>query len=181
MEHGNEEVFFFSSKTHYAWEDLYLYKFCPNQIIRRCVPKDEQQDILQMCHEEACGGHFAPMKTSTKILQSRFYWPTMFKDCYTHCKSCPQSQQLGKSTQEAVACKSNDHKVVLKFLKDNIFSRTAYKTVLGMSPYRTVYGKACHLLVELEHRAYGVIKNMNFDSDQAGAKRKYDLNELEAY
>ena len=99
MEHGNEEVFFFSSKTHYAWEDLYLYKFCPNQIIRRCVPKDEQQDILQMCHEEACGGHFAPMKTSTKILQSRFYWPTMFKDCYTHCKSCPQSQQLGKSTQ----------------------------------------------------------------------------------
>ena len=59
--------------------------------------------------------------------------------------------------------------------------RTAYKTVLGMSPYRTVYGKACHLLVELEHRAYGVIKNMNFDSDQAGAKRKYDLNELEAY
>ena len=59
--------------------------------------------------------------------------------------------------------------------------RTTYKIVLGMSPYRIVYGKACHLPIELEHRAYWAIKKMNFDSDQAGAKRKYDLNELEAY
>ena len=59
--------------------------------------------------------------------------------------------------------------------------RIAYKNVLGMSPYRTVYGKAFHLPVELEHRAYWVTKKMNFDLDQVGAKRKYDLNELEAY
>ncbi|RVX00922.1 hypothetical protein CK203_026422 [Vitis vinifera] len=49
-----------------------------------------------MCHEGACGGHFAPRKTLAKILQSGFYWPTMFKDCNTDCKSCPQCQQLGK-------------------------------------------------------------------------------------
>ena len=88
--------YFLSRAKHYAWDDPYLYKFCPYQIIQRCVPEDEQQDILRMCHEGACGGHFASRKTSAKILQSGFYWPTMFKDCNTHCKSCPQCQQLGK-------------------------------------------------------------------------------------
>ena len=58
---------------------------------------------------------------------------------------------------------------------------TTYKTGFGMSPNQIVYGKSCHLPIELEHRAYWAIKKMNFDLDQTGAKRKYDLNELEAY
>ncbi|KAL6319862.1 hypothetical protein AAG906_036932 [Vitis piasezkii] len=60
--------YFLSQKKHYAWDDPHLYNFCPNQIIRRCILEDEQQDILQMCHERACGGHFSSRKTSAKIL-----------------------------------------------------------------------------------------------------------------
>ncbi|KAK8923605.1 hypothetical protein KSP39_PZI019550 [Platanthera zijinensis] len=57
--------------------------------------------------------------------------------------------------------------------------RTAFKTPIGVTPYRLVYGKACHLPLELEYRAYWAITKINFDFQEAGKSRLLQLNELE--
>ncbi|GJV32465.1 reverse transcriptase domain-containing protein [Tanacetum coccineum] len=56
--------------------------------------------------------------------------------------------------------------------------RTAFKTPIGCTPYKLVYGKSCHLPIELEHRAYWALKHANFDLKTAGDHRKLQLNEL---
>jgi hypothetical protein len=57
--------------------------------------------------------------------------------------------------------------------------RMAHRTQIRMTPYQVVYGKSCHLPLELEHKEYWAIKEMNLDVDAARIKRRIQISELE--
>nr|GEX95986.1 hypothetical protein [Tanacetum cinerariifolium] len=92
---------------------------------------------------------------------------------------------------EAKALPTNDARVVCKFLKISLPDleppvissviaafRTAYKTPIGCTPYKLVYGKTCHLPIELEHKAYWALKHANFDLQTADDHKKVQFNKL---
>ena len=65
---AQDRKFFFAKIHSYYWEEPFLYKYCADKIIRKCVPEGEQQGILSHCHENEFGGHFSSQKTSMKVL-----------------------------------------------------------------------------------------------------------------
>ncbi|BAT79159.1 hypothetical protein VIGAN_02198500, partial [Vigna angularis var. angularis] len=57
--------------------------------------KEEVEGILWHCHESPYRGHFSGERTTVKVLQSRFYWPTLFKDAHKHVRNCDKCQRIG--------------------------------------------------------------------------------------
>nr|GEW87892.1 reverse transcriptase domain-containing protein [Tanacetum cinerariifolium] len=91
---------FFKDARHYFWDDPYLFKTCPDQIIRRCMAGKEAINILNACHSGPTWGHYGANYTAKKVFDSDFYWPTIYKDAFELVKRCDSCQRQGKISQK---------------------------------------------------------------------------------
>nr|GEU95767.1 reverse transcriptase domain-containing protein [Tanacetum cinerariifolium] len=140
----------------YAFEKFWCYLILNKSIVytdhsalKYLFTKKESKeavDILKACHSEPTRGHHGPNYTAKKVFD------------------------LEKAVGENHASWSDK-------LDDALWAfRTAYKTPIGCTPYKLVCGKACHLPVELEHKAYWALKHANFGLKTAGDHRKIQIN-----
>ncbi|KAJ9536280.1 hypothetical protein OSB04_un000552 [Centaurea solstitialis] len=83
----------------YFWDDPFLFKNGADQVVRKCVPNFEMKNLLKDCHDSPYGGHFGGQRTAAKVLQSGFFWPTLFKDAFEFVKSCDACQRTGNLSQ----------------------------------------------------------------------------------
>nr|GEZ79116.1 hypothetical protein [Tanacetum cinerariifolium] len=116
----------------------------------------EAIDILNTCHSGPTGGHYGANYTAKKV----------------EVTNRGLKRILEKTVGENRALWSDK-------LEDALWAfQTAFKTPVGCTPYRLVYGKACHLPLELEHKAFWALKHVNFDLKTMGDHQKLQLNEL---
>ncbi|RDX65798.1 hypothetical protein CR513_55515, partial [Mucuna pruriens] len=71
-----------SDAKYYIWDDPYLWRLCSEQLIRRCILDFEIKSVLHFCHSAYGGGHYGSTRTAQKVLDCRFYWPTIFRDTH---------------------------------------------------------------------------------------------------
>lgn len=86
---------FLRDAQQYVWDDPHLFKIGADQLLRRCVSNEEAKNILWHCHSSSYSGRFNGERTTTKILQSGFYWPNLFKDAYKYVQQGNNCQRIG--------------------------------------------------------------------------------------
>ena len=68
-------------------------------MIRKCIPDIEVLEVLTHCHDSNYGGHYGASKTGAKVLESGFFWPTLFKDVREFVLHCDHCQRVGKTSK----------------------------------------------------------------------------------
>jgi len=92
---------FLHDARFYVWDDPHLFKAGADNLLRRCVTKEEAQSILWHCHSSPYGGHHSGDRTTAKVLQSSFFWPSIFKDAYEFvcCDKCQRTRGISRRNE----------------------------------------------------------------------------------
>ncbi|XP_049342913.1 uncharacterized protein LOC125807236 [Solanum verrucosum] len=148
----------------YIWDEHFLFKQGPYQMMRRSIVEQEATQMLESCTSSPYGGHHRGKQTAHKGIDFMGPFPSSHGNQYIQVKLDYVFKWV-----EVVALPSNDGKVVVKFIRKHIFTR--FET-----PRAMISDGA-----ELEHKAYWVIKNINLDAELAGRQRITQLHELEEF
>nr|GEV67740.1 reverse transcriptase domain-containing protein [Tanacetum cinerariifolium] len=155
---------FFKDVKHYFWDDPYLFKTCADQVIQRCMAGQEAVDILTAYHSGPTGETTKPTTPPKRFLT----------------QTSDQVEVTNRGLKRILERMVGENRALWSDkLEDALWAfRTAFKTPIGCTPYRLVYGKSCHLPLKLEHKAFWALKHANFNLKTTGDHRKLQLNEL---
>nr|GEZ02964.1 reverse transcriptase domain-containing protein [Tanacetum cinerariifolium] len=132
----------------------------------------EAIDILKACHYGPTEGHHGPNYTANNVFDSGFYWPTIYRDAQDLVKNYDVCQRQGKISHRA---EMPQNSIQQPRITPNQVARWKCHRGLKRILERAV---ACHLPIELEHKAYWALKHANFDLNTVGDHKKVQINEL---